>query len=245
MEKVHDILSRGKTDCKVFIGTVPAVTIAPLAKGVGTPGRRTIPSRSSKQGHLFRALHLFPLRPRLRTQERELTHLRQAYEIDRPSRGTTNHHEAGHQVQQERSSLQRARRSSTHRRHLRSVAPPCLQAEPRQADIQAAAGTHRPEQAPRTHGGHRLLHRGPHGEDVGRGRIQPGRRTPNRLGHGSHRPRSSSRRSRRRRCRWSRGLDWNGIAASDSLYTNPISLMPELYDNTRLAELLLDLLRLP
>jgi hypothetical protein len=42
-----------------------------------------------------------------------------------------------------------------------------------------------------------------------------------------------------------RGLDWNGIAASDSLYTNPISLMPELYDNTRLAELLLDLLRLP
>ncbi len=42
-----------------------------------------------------------------------------------------------------------------------------------------------------------------------------------------------------------RGLDWNAIVASDSLYTNPIALMPELYDNTRLAELLLDLMRLP
>jgi hypothetical protein len=42
-----------------------------------------------------------------------------------------------------------------------------------------------------------------------------------------------------------RGLDWSGIAASDSLYSNPIALMPELYDNTRLAELLLDLMRLP
>ncbi len=35
IDKVHDILSRGKTDCKVFIGTVPAITIAPLARGVG------------------------------------------------------------------------------------------------------------------------------------------------------------------------------------------------------------------
>jgi len=42
-----------------------------------------------------------------------------------------------------------------------------------------------------------------------------------------------------------RELDWNAIAASDSLYSNPISLMPELYDNTRLAEMLLDLMRLP
>jgi hypothetical protein len=42
-----------------------------------------------------------------------------------------------------------------------------------------------------------------------------------------------------------RGLDWNGIVASDSLYSHPIPLMPELYDNTRLAEMLLDLMRLP
>jgi hypothetical protein len=42
-----------------------------------------------------------------------------------------------------------------------------------------------------------------------------------------------------------RDLDWSAIVASDSLYTNPIALMPELYDNTRLAEMILDLLRLP
>ena len=42
-----------------------------------------------------------------------------------------------------------------------------------------------------------------------------------------------------------RGLDWETIVASDSLYSNPISLMPELYDNTRIAEMILDLLRLP
>src|SRR3954463_15704989 len=35
MEKAHDILSRGNSDCRVFVGTVPAVTIAPLARGVG------------------------------------------------------------------------------------------------------------------------------------------------------------------------------------------------------------------
>jgi hypothetical protein len=42
-----------------------------------------------------------------------------------------------------------------------------------------------------------------------------------------------------------RDLDWSHIVASDSLYSNPIALMPELYDNTRLAEGILDLLRLP
>jgi lysophospholipase L1-like esterase len=40
-------------------------------------------------------------------------------------------------------------------------------------------------------------------------------------------------------------LDWHAIVASDSLYSNPISLIPELYDNTQLASLLLDILRLP
>ena len=42
-----------------------------------------------------------------------------------------------------------------------------------------------------------------------------------------------------------RGLDWTSIVASDSLYSNPMAIMPELYDNTRLAEVILDLLRLP
>lgn len=40
-------------------------------------------------------------------------------------------------------------------------------------------------------------------------------------------------------------LDWDAIVASDSLWTDPMAIIPELYDNTRLAELLLDLLRLP
>jgi hypothetical protein len=35
MEKVHEILVAGKCPCNVFVGTVPPVTIAPLARGVG------------------------------------------------------------------------------------------------------------------------------------------------------------------------------------------------------------------
>jgi len=38
-------------------------------------------------------------------------------------------------------------------------------------------------------------------------------------------------------------LDWNAIIASDTLYTNPIALMGELYDNSRLAEFLVDVMR--
>ncbi|WP_162913153.1 hypothetical protein [Rhodospirillaceae bacterium SYSU D60014] len=39
-------------------------------------------------------------------------------------------------------------------------------------------------------------------------------------------------------------LGWDAIFASDSLYSRPISLMPELYENTKVAELILDLLNL-
>lgn len=38
-------------------------------------------------------------------------------------------------------------------------------------------------------------------------------------------------------------LDWESIIASDTLYTNPIALMGEIYDNTRLAEFLVDMMR--
>jgi hypothetical protein len=36
LDRTHKILKAGKCGCKVFVGTVPPVTIAPLAKGVGS-----------------------------------------------------------------------------------------------------------------------------------------------------------------------------------------------------------------
>ncbi len=82
MEKVHDILSRGKSDCKVFIGTVPAVTIAPLAKGVGNSRGEKDPFKVLKEATYFDRYTYFLFDHDYARRSGNSLTFEEAYEID-------------------------------------------------------------------------------------------------------------------------------------------------------------------
>lgn len=83
MSRVDDIMKNNeKSDWQVFVGNVPAVTIAPLAKGVGQCVRRADPFKVVRRAIYFKYYTYFMFEEDYaHTTERKLTR-EQAYSID-------------------------------------------------------------------------------------------------------------------------------------------------------------------
>ncbi|MBM6581529.1 hypothetical protein ILT44_15135 [Microvirga sp. BT689] len=245
MEKVHDTLTRGKCDCKVFIGTVPAVTIAPLARGVGNSREEDDPFKVLKRATYFDRYTYFLFDHDYARRSGNSLTFEQAYQIDstiaeynktikrivtaynRKSRDTE-----GPKVEYFLVDIcDQLLRLAFKRNHGK----PTYELPQEIIDLNMRLGRtvdtvyYTVDRMGRMSAGGVFSLDGVH---------------PTALGHGLI-ALEFLKAFEKAKVPMVRGLDWNGIAASDSLYTNPISLMPELYDNTRLAELLLDLLRLP
>jgi hypothetical protein len=243
MERVHFTLSAGKTDCKVFIGTVPAVTIAPLARGVGNSEPKPDPF-----GVLPTALYfdrytyfLFDL-DYARRSGKSLT-LEEAYEIDSTIAGYNAIIKGAAEMYNKKP--RRGRKVeyfivdiSNQLLRLafkRNNGNPPYQLPSELVNLNERLGRtvntvyYTIDRKARMSAGGIFSLDGVHPAAIGHGLIAQEflavmrRAGLNPVGN----------------------LDWNSIAASDSLYSNPITLMPELYDNTRFAELLLDLMRVP
>jgi hypothetical protein len=245
MDKVHGVLSKGKTDCKVFIGTVPAVTIAPLARGVGNSREETDPFKVLPKATYFDryTYFLFDL-DYARRSGNSLT-FDQAYMIDstiaeynkiiaklvdtynkkpKPKKGAKVEYYLVDICDQ----LLRLALKRNHGKPKYDLPQEVIDLNKRHNRTVDTVYYTVDRTGKMSNGGVFSLD-GVH---------------PTALGHGLI-AREFLEGFKRAKVPTVRGLDWNGIAASDSLYTNPISLMPELYDNTRLAEMLLDLMRLP
>ena len=82
MSRVNEIMTNNGSDWQVFVGNVPAVTIAPLAKGVGKCVRRTDPFEVVPHARYFKYYTYFMFeKDYAQTSERKLTR-EQAYSID-------------------------------------------------------------------------------------------------------------------------------------------------------------------
>ena len=245
MEKVHHILSRGKRDCKVFIGTVPAVTIAPLARGVGSSREEEDPFKVLKEATYFDHYTYFLFDHDYARRSGNSLTFDEAYEIDTT---IAAYNKAIRKL------VSRFNRKSTPREgpkveyfvvdicdqllrlaFKRNHGDPPYKLPPELIALNDKLGRtvntvyYTVDRKSKMSAGGVFSLDGVHPTAIGHGLIA----------------REFLEAFARAGVKVTRELDWNGIAASDSLYSNPISLMPELYDNTRLAEMLLDLMRLP
>ena len=243
MERVHAILSSGKTDCKVFIGTVPAVTIAPLARGVGNSQAKPDPF-----GVLPTALYfdrytyfLFDL-DYARRSGNSLT-LEQAYTIDstiaqynamikNAVKTYSQKPKTGRQVEY---FIVDIADQLLRLAFKRNNGNPPYKLPSELVSLNEKLGRtvntvyYTVDRKARMSAGGIFSLDGVHPTAIGHGLMAQEFLTV----------------MQRQGVKPVRDLDWSSIVASDSLYSNPITLMPELYDNTRFAELLLDLMRLP
>jgi hypothetical protein len=82
LDKVDGVMSQKETDWRVFVGTVPAVTIAPLAKGVGEPMFKDDPFGVLAQAKYYKYYTYFLFDEEYaHTSETKITRA-QAYAID-------------------------------------------------------------------------------------------------------------------------------------------------------------------
>lgn len=245
MEKVQDILSRGKCDCKVFAGTVPAVTIAPLARGVGNSREEDDPFKVLKRTTYFDRYTYFLFGHDYARRSGNSLTFEQAYEIDSTiaeynkiiKRIVAAYNRKGMDTEGPKVEYfivdicDQLLRLAFKRNHGKST----YELPQEIIDLNKRLGStvdtvyYTGDRTGRMSAGGVFSLDGVH---------------PTALGHGLIAS-EFLKVFEKAKVPMVRGLDWNGNAASDSLYTSPISLMPELYDNTRLAELPLDLLRLP
>lgn len=245
LDRVHDILSAGKCDAKVFIGTIPPVTVAPLARGVGMEDDSLKDPFDILDTSVYFERYtyfLFDLDYARRTSN-SLSKL-EIYEIDqtiaaynktirklvkalnkRQARGARKVEYVIVDIAAQLLNLAFKR----NRGNPPYVLPDALK------ELNQRTG--RPtntvyynvdRQGKMTSGGVFSLD-GVHPTAIGHGLIA----------------REFMIEMTKAGVAFKSDIDWTGIVASDSLYSHPISLIPELYDNPRLAEKILDLLRLP
>jgi len=246
MERVHDILSKGKRDCKVFVGTVPAVTIAPLARGVGNSRLADDPFNvvKGKATYFDRYTYFLFDHDYARRSGNSLT-FEQAHEIDSTiaeynkiiKRIVAAYNKKGKDTEGAKVEYyivdicDQLLRLAFKRNHGK----PTYDLPQELIDLNKHLGRtvdtvyYTVDRMGRMSAGGVFSLDGVHPTAIGHGLIAQ----------------EFLAAFKKAKVPMVRELDWNGIAASDSLYTNPISMMDELYDNTRLAEMLLDLLRLP
>lgn len=246
MEQVHAILNAGPSPCKVFVGTVPPVTVAPLARGVGGTRLMKDPFGVLQNGALYFDRYTYFLfdQDYARRSSNSLS-LEEIYDIDTTiskynkaiknlvtSYNGQNSPNAKYFVVDIADQLLRLA-------FKRNNGKPTYQLPP---DLQAYVNKGRPvntvyytvdRKGRMTAGGVFSLD-GVHPSAIGHGLI-------------AYEFLNAMKAQGVKKADGSDldNLHWDSIIASDSLYTNPISLMPELYDNTRIAEMVLDLLRLP
>ena len=246
MEKVHEILVAGKCPCNVFVGTVPPVTIAPLARGVGqeqvvTPDPfGVLPQAKYYERYTY---FLFDLEYARRTQNS--LSFNEAFEIDT---AIAQYNDTIRQAVSSYNTKRKPRGGQTINYVLVDIAKQLLQLAFKRNDgkplyvlppaLQGYVDTTGRPVNTVYYNVDRL------GRMLSGGIFSLDGVHPTAIGHGliAH---EFLQEMRNAKVKVVRDLDWNTIVASDSLYTNPITLMPELYDNTRLAEMILDLLRLP
>jgi hypothetical protein len=248
LRRVHEILSSDANrtpDCKVFVATVPPVTIAPLAKGVGGELRVPDPFGVVQPSAIYYEYYTFVIfgldyaRRGHRLTQAEALHIdRYIAQYNASIRSLVDKYntlseEAGRGVQyiivDIANQLLRLAFKRNNGQPTYPMPPEVLdKASQLGRPVVSTAYYHVDRRGVLQAGGVFSLD-GVHPTAIGQGLIahefiqtleQSGVAIPRRL-------------------------DWDAIFASDSLYANPISLMPELYENTRLADMLLDLLSLP
>ncbi|HYI68833.1 MAG TPA: hypothetical protein VEX87_03750 [Skermanella sp.] len=245
MKQVHGILVRGKCPCNVFVGTVPPVTIAPLARGVGNEQVVTpdpfgvLPQAKYYERYTY---FLFDLDYARRTGN-SLT-FAETLEIDK----TIGEYNTTIRQLVASYNKKKAGPGQPVKYVLVDIANQLLQLAFKRNNERP------PYQLPSGLDSHITATGRPvntvYYEVDRQGRMKSGGVFsldgvhPSAIGHGliAHEFLLAMKAAG---VNVIRGLDWETIVASDSLYSNPISLMPELYDNTRIAEMILDLLRLP
>ncbi|WP_046867616.1 hypothetical protein [Microvirga massiliensis] len=244
MDKVHGILSRGKTDCKVFIGTVPAVTIAPLARGVGNTRQTDDPFGVLKSATYFDRYTYFLFDQDYARRSGNSITFEEAVEIDTTIAG---YNATISKIVDDYNAKARDEEANVEYfvvdicnqllrlAFKRNQGNPPYELPPELIELNKELNRtvntvyYTVDRMARMSAGGVFSLDGVHPTAIGQGLLaREFLEVFNKAGVGT-----------------TRDLDRYGIAASDSLYANPISLMPELYDNTRLAEMLLDLLRLP
>jgi hypothetical protein len=246
MDKVHEILVSGKCACNVFVGTVPPVTIAPLARGVGQ--EQVVapdPFGVLPQAKYFERYTYFLFDLDYARRTRNSLSFDEVLEVDTT---IAEYNETIRQAVSDYNTKRKPRGGQAVKYVLVDIAkqllqlafkrnagrPPYVLPQELQGYIDA---TGRPVNTV-YYNADRL------GRMTSGGVFSLDGVHPTAIGHGliAH---EFLQEMRGVQVNVVRDLDWSAIVASDSLYTNPIALMPELYDNTRLAEMILDLLRLP
>jgi len=245
MQRVHAILSSGKTDCRVFVGTVPPVTIAPLARGVGNSVPKDDPFGVLPSAIYFEryTYFLFDL-DYARRSPNSLT-LDEALEIDNTIAEYNKIIASTVDTYNRKPKARKGRKVEyvvvdiadqlLRLAFKRNNGHPTYQLPKELIDLNTGLGRtvntvyYTVDRNARMSAGGVFSLDGVHPTAIGHGLIAQ----------------EFLKAMREAGVRLARNLDWNAIVASDSLYTKPISLMPELYDNPRLAEMILDLLRLP
>ena len=244
MDRVHTILSKGKTDCRVFIATVPAVTIAPLARGVGNSNPVNDPfGVLTKKALYFDRYTYFIFDLEYARRSGNSITLDEAVEID------TTIAEYNKAIAALVDEYNRKPRKGAKVEYVlvdicdqllrlafkRNDGKPTYKLPKEVEDLNASLGRtvntvyYTVDRMGKMSAGGIFSLDGVHPTALCHGLIA--QEFLDAFGNAG--------------VQTVQNLDWHGIAASDSLYSNPIKLMPELYDNTRLAEMLLDLMRLP
>ena len=244
VDRVHTILSKGKTDCRVFIATVPAVTIAPLARGVGNSNPVNDPfGVLTKKALYFDRYTYFIFDLEYARRSGNSITLDEAVEID------TTIAEYNKAIAGLVDEYNRKPRKGVKVEYVlvdicdqllrlafkRNDGKPTYKLPKEVEDLNASLGRtvntvyYTVDRMGKMSAGGIFSLDGVHPTALGHGLIA--QEFLDAFGNAG--------------VQTVQNLDWHGIAASDSLYSNPIKLMPELYDNTRLAEMLLDLMRLP
>jgi hypothetical protein len=245
LDRTHKILKAGKCGCKVFVGTVPPVTIAPLAKGVGSAVNAPDPFGVLGEATYYENYTYFLFGQDYARRTKNKLTLAQALNIDQTiaqyndtikvlisKYNAIASKEGGLKIEYHVVDIADAMLRLAFKRNNGNptyALPPAL--------IELMEKTNKPvdtvyygvdRSGTMISGGVFSLD-GVHPSAIGQGLIA----------HEFITVMSKSG------VNFTNNPDWSAIVASDSLYTNPIPLMEELYDNTRLAELVLGLLSLP
>ncbi|MET0428308.1 MAG: hypothetical protein ABW026_07390, partial [Microvirga sp.] len=245
MERVHEILVRGRTDTRVFVATVPAVTIAPLARGVGNSRETNDPFGVLPKATYFDRYTYFLFDLDYARRSGNSITFDEAFHID-STIAAYNRTIAGLVASYNRKPKPRRGRKVEYvlvdisdqllrLAFKRNKEKPPYVLPPELAALNETLGRtvntvyYTVDRKSVMSAGGVFSLDGVHPSAIGHGLIA----------------REFLEAFRRAGVPVTREIDWNAVAASDTLYARPIALMPELYDNTRLAEMLLDLMRLP
>lgn len=234
LDRVHDIMRRRTDDWMVFLATIPAVTIAPLAKGVGESSLLPDPFGVIRDGAKYFKYYTYVLFDEEFAVRRELKLTqREAYTIDGYIAGYNR-------IIRE---LVEARNAACDqpRYHVVDMAAALLRAAYKRND---GMPTYEfpPEVAARyPMVDTRYFHAKSDGSLEQGGIFSLDGVHPTAIGHGlvAHEFLKVMNAVRG----WDLKLDWEAIYASDSLYMRPPRLMPWVREHRRLAEMLVGIIR--